>query len=86
MPKTLINLDADDKAWLDREAQRQQLPMTELVRRAVRGYRLREQSRSAPNLGDALARTAGLWRRGDALAWQQHLRGEWAHDEPDRPG
>lgn len=77
MPKTHINLAADDKAWLDREAHRQHLPMTELVRRAVRSYRLREQSRSAPKLAAALARTAGLWRRGDALAWQQCLRGEW---------
>jgi len=86
MPKTLINLDADDKAWLDLEADRQRLPMTELVRRAVRSYRLREESRSIPNLTDALARTAGLWRRGDALAWQQRLRGEWDRDEPGKRG
>jgi len=86
MPKTLINLDADDKAWLDSEAQRQHLPMTELVRQAVRSYRLREQSRRLPNLTDALTRTAGLWRQGDALAWQQRLRGEWDRDEPDAHG
>ncbi len=33
--KSLINLAADDKAWLDREARRRKLPMTELVRQAV---------------------------------------------------
>lgn len=27
-----------------------------------------------------LARTRGLWRHGDGLAWQQQLRGEWEHD------
>jgi Ribbon-helix-helix protein, copG family len=80
MPKTLINLDHDDKAWLDREARRQQVPMTELVRQAVRSFRVREESRQRPNLGQVLARTAGLWRQGDGLAWQQRLRGEW-----DRP-
>jgi hypothetical protein len=32
MPRTLINLDPEDKAWLDREARKRRLPMTELVR------------------------------------------------------
>lgn len=80
MAKTLINLDPDDKAWLDREARRRKLPMTELVRQAVHGYRLREQSRSRPALAEALARTAGLWRQGDGLDWQQRLRDEWNRD------
>lgn len=75
MPKTLINLDPDDKAWLDREARRQHVPMTELVRQAVR--RLREQSRRKPALQDVLSRTSGLWRSGDGLKWQQRLRSEW---------
>jgi hypothetical protein len=81
MPKALIDLDPDDMAWLDREAHRQRVPMVELVRQAVRAYRLREQSRCTPALGDVLARTAGLWRQGEGLAWQQRLRGEWPCDE-----
>jgi hypothetical protein len=83
MPKTLINLDADDKAWLDREARRRKLPRTELVRQAVRDFRLREQSRGRPTLAQALARTSGLWRHGDGLRWQQRLRDEWADDRRD---
>lgn len=77
MPKTLVNLDPDDKAWLDQEARRRKLPMTELVRQAVHSYRQREQSLARPALDEVLARTAGLWRQGDGLAWQQRLRGEW---------
>ncbi len=77
MTKTLINLDADDKAWLDLEARQRRLPMTELVRQAVHSFRLREQARGRPALAEALANTAGLWRQGDALAWQQRLRDEW---------
>jgi hypothetical protein len=80
MAKTLINLDANDKAWLDREARLRKLPMTELVRQAVHHFRLREQSRGRPALAQALANTAGLWRQGDALAWQQRLRDEWGRD------
>lgn len=81
MAKTLINLDPDDKAWLDREARRQHVPMTELVRQAVRSFRIREQSRRKPRLADALAHTAGLWRQGDGLAWQQRLRNEWDRND-----
>jgi hypothetical protein len=82
MPKTLISLDAGDKAWLDREARRRHIPMTELVRQAVRSHRQREENHGRPALLDALESTSGLWRQGDALAWQMRLRGEW---EPARP-
>ncbi len=62
MPRTLINLDPEDKAWLDREARAQHVPMTELVRQAVRDYRIRHQSLAQPSLQTALKRTVGLWR------------------------
>jgi len=77
MPRTLINLDPEDKAWLDREAKARHVPMTELVRQAVRGYRLAQERRQPPRLRDSLQRTAGLWRQGDGLAWQERLRSEW---------
>lgn len=78
MSRTLINLDPDDKAWLDREAHSRNLPMTELVRQAVRGYRVRHESRGLTELQAALKRTAGIWRRDDGLDYQQQLRAEWA--------
>lgn len=77
MLRTLITLDPDDKAWLDREARNRRLPMTELVRLAVRSYRAREESRGRPTLQAALMRTAGIWRHGDGLAWQRRMRDEW---------
>ncbi|MBI2398723.1 MAG: CopG family transcriptional regulator [Xanthomonadales bacterium] len=78
MPKTLVNLDAADKAWLDREARLRRVPMTELVRQAVQHFRVREQARSAPTLASVLAATKGVWREGDGLAWQERLRDEWS--------
>lgn len=77
MPRTLVNLDPDDKAWLDREAQARDLPMTELVRQAVRGYRIRHESEGRVDLQAALRRTAGIWRRGGGLAYQRRVRDEW---------
>lgn len=35
MVRTVIRIDADDKAWLDREAKREGVPMTRLVQRAI---------------------------------------------------
>ncbi|MGH8147291.1 MAG: ribbon-helix-helix protein, CopG family [Rhodanobacteraceae bacterium] len=77
MARTLINLDDGDKHWLDREARRRQVPMTQVVREAVAEYRARSQSRVRRDLQGELTRTAGIWRGEDGLAHQQRLRGEW---------
>lgn len=77
MTRTLINLPDDDKAWLAREAHSRQVPMAELVRAAVRNYRVQQESQDHPSLRTALTRTQGLWRQGDGLAWQRRLRDEW---------
>lgn len=81
MQRTLINLDPEDKAWLDREARQRHIPMTELVRQAVHVYRLREESRGNEQWQNAVRETAGLWQQGDGLAWQEHLRDEWHNDQ-----
>lgn len=77
MQRTLINLDPDDKAWLDREARTRHVPMTELVRQAVRAYRVREESLGRHKLQYLLRETAGIWHHGDGLEYQQRLRDEW---------
>ncbi len=73
MIRTIISLDPDDKRWLDGAANRAGLPMTELVREAVRRMR-RQQDADFENL---LRRTSGLWRKGDGLAYQRRLRKQW---------
>lgn len=76
MVRTIVSLDDDDKRWLDGRAAREGVPMTELIRRAVRLLR-RETGRERPDLDDLLDRTAGIWRKGDALRYQRELRREW---------
>jgi len=77
--RTLISLDPDDKAWLMRKARRERLPMTELVRRAVRQFRKQSGPESSP-FDRLLSDTAGIWKQGDGLAYQKRSRREW-----DRP-
>ena len=81
MPRTIVNLDQNDKDWLDREAKARHVPMTELVRVAIRSYRLQQQSRHRGDFQDLLARTSGLWREGDGLAYQDRLRAEWEPED-----
>jgi hypothetical protein len=76
MPRTIISLDASDKAWLDRMARLERVPMTRLVRRAVQ--QLRKEAETHPSRFARLLReTAGLLRVGDGLKIQRKLREEW---------
>jgi hypothetical protein len=51
--------------------------MTAVVREAVARYRAQDAKRNKPSLAMLLERTRGIWKRGDGLAWQRKLRGEW---------
>jgi hypothetical protein len=74
--RTIISLDPDDKAWLDRKARKERTPMARLVRRAIQ--RLRQESDSSPSRFDVLLReTSGISRFGDGLAYQRRLRRDW---------
>lgn len=76
MIRTIISLDPEDKAWLDRRAKQERTRMAVLVRRAIR--RFREQCGPERSDFDRLLRdTAGTWKRGDGLAYQRRLRREW---------
>ena len=79
MIRTVVSLDKEDKAWLDRKAAQEHVTMTEIVRRAVR--RMRKDSAGSPEAFDALLReTSGLWKQGDGLSYQANFRAQW-----DRP-
>jgi len=76
MIRTVISLDPEDKAWLDRKARQERVPMTRLVRQAIR--RMRKESEASPTRFEALLReTAGMVRLGDGVAVQRRLRAEW---------
>lgn len=76
MTRTVISLDPEDKAWLDKEAKERHVPMTQIVREAVRRLR-KNREVTAPDFKQILKRTAGIWREEDGLAYQRALRAEW---------
>ena len=77
MPRTIISLSDEDKVWLDRQARTERVPMTELVRRAVREYRERCHTVGPSRLQELLGRTSGCWMHGDGLSYQDAARDEW---------
>ena len=83
MVRTIISLDPDDKAWLDRAARQERIPMTRLVRRAIRRLR-KESEASAPRFEVLLRKTSGMARLGDGVAVQRRLRAEWRRRETQR--
>jgi len=76
LKRTVISLDEDDKEWLDRRADEEGVPMTELVRRAVRLLRARLEG-DEPSFEELLERSRDTWDQKGGLAYQRELRDEW---------
>ncbi|HXO21890.1 MAG TPA: ribbon-helix-helix protein, CopG family [Thermoanaerobaculia bacterium] len=76
MIRTIVSLDPDDKLWLDRKAEEENVTMTQLVRLAIRRYR-EESEAGAPSLDRLLEQTSGIWKQEDGLEYQRRLREEW---------
>ena len=76
MIRTVISLSDEDKDWLDRKAQEEGVPMTQLVRRAV--VLLREHmAKDPPTFEQLLESTRNMWPNEDGLEYQRKLRNEW---------
>lgn len=73
--RMVISLDPKDKAWLDRQARERRVPMTQIVREAIRRLR-KDQEAAVPDLRRVLQETAGIWRGEDGLSYQRAIRTE----------
>lgn len=76
MVRTVISISEEDKAWLEQKAAEEGIPMTEVVRRAIRVMREKAE-REHPPIKVLLERTRGMWNGGDGLDYQRRLRDEW---------
>lgn len=80
MPRTIITLSESEKLWLDHQAEVEQVPMTEIVRRALLLYRRQTEQPPSPSFDELLQRTSGIWSEGEGLAYQSRIRSEWDTD------
>lgn len=77
MIRTLVNLEPEDKAWIDQTAKLEHVSIAEVIRRAVHDYRLRMEKRNSPDFNELLQQTRKIWRKGDGLKYQKEIRDEW---------
>ena len=73
MTRIIISLDEADESWLDWRSAATERPRSEIVRAAIRRVRGDEEA----EFDKALHRTRGLWKEGDGLYYQRHLRNQW---------
>jgi predicted transcriptional regulator len=73
MTRTIIHLDSDEKAWLERTAKAAGVPTTTVVREAIRRMRQQEEM----TFEQVLQQTSGLRSGQEGLAYQRGLREEW---------
>jgi hypothetical protein len=73
MTRMLISLDENDRRWLKQRAQEAGVPMSEVVRQAIR----QAQENGQKPMKELLESTKGLWREGDGLRYQRRIRKEW---------
>ena len=78
MVRTIISLDESDKRWLDSRARAERRTMTQVVREAIRYFRMEagKAGKGKPGLKDVLKLTKGTWSKGDAVAWVRKMRAE----------
>lgn len=67
MVRTVITLDPEDRAWLDRKARETGRPMAALVREAVARYRAEDGRRGNSDLAELVQKIKDLWLAMAAL-------------------
>jgi hypothetical protein len=73
MTRMLISLEENDRRWLEQRSQETGVPMSEVVRQAIR----QAQENGQKPMKELLASTQGIWRKGDGLRYQRRIRQEW---------
>jgi Arc/MetJ-type ribon-helix-helix transcriptional regulator len=76
MTRTIISMPEDEKRWLDSYGKRHRVSSAEVIRRAIREFRLKK---SEKDLAAVLRETAGAWAsiKGDTRDHIDALRKEW---------
>lgn len=72
--KSVITISDEEKSWLESYSRARGISTAEAIRKAIK--RLREQEGQSV-YQSLIAQTRGIWKKGDALEYQEKLRSEW---------
>jgi hypothetical protein len=75
MTPITINLEPEDRTWLEQKAKQNQTTIAALISQAVKRLRVEETNSASFDL--LLEQTRGIWKGSDALVYQQEIRKEW---------
>lgn len=78
MTRTIITISDKEKAWIFKQAKKENISMAELIRRALAFYEKNAPPcRPSRDFENALLSTIGIWKKEDGLTYQKKLRDEW---------
>jgi hypothetical protein len=77
MLRTVISIEPADNKWLNKVAKHEHVSKAAIIRQAIQNYRKEVEVKSKPGFKELHAATRGLWRKGNALAYQRKIRSEW---------
>jgi len=69
-----ISISDEDKLWLDVYSKVHQISLAEAIRQ---GIRLLKKDKRQENYRQLVKNTCGIWKKGEGLAYQGKMRGEW---------
>lgn len=72
--RTIITISEQDKRWLATYSELHGISQAEAVRKGISCLKAAEGRSDFQML---VRNTAGLWKRGDGLSYQEKLRSEW---------
>jgi hypothetical protein len=72
--RIIITIPVEDKLWLDGYAKERKISAAEAIRQAVGLLKKEQRQKTYQKLVEI---TCGIWNKGDGLAYQQEMRGEW---------
>ena len=72
--RTIITISEQEKRWLTAYSGLHGISLTEAVRRGIVCLKATEDHTAYQKL---VRNTGGIWKRGDALRYQEDIRSEW---------
>jgi hypothetical protein len=72
--RIIITIPDEDKIWLESYSKVHQISVAEAIRQGIGELK---KSQSQPTYRQLVERTAGIWKKGDGLEYQEKMRAEW---------